>query len=120
MVIDGKEMPHTLFELVMQTQQGSAKNSVIGRNLYAMSFNLLTYNLAFRDNSSSICGFNTRILMPSAPGTPSALTEKEVTYNITFTAETHNFPTGVAPLPGYAHISFGGEIYGSLGTLAYA
>ena len=30
MVIDGKEMPNTLFELVMQTQQGSAKNSVIG------------------------------------------------------------------------------------------
>ncbi len=101
MVIDGKEMPNTLFELVMQTQQGSAKNSVIGIPLTHTLYILSYHSLAFRDNSSSIKGFKTHILMPSTPGTPSSLSEKEVTYNITLTAETHNFPTGVAPLPGY-------------------
>jgi len=49
MVIDGKEMPNTLFELVMQTQQGSAKNSVIGipHTLYIPTYHLFSLSRQF-------------------------------------------------------------------------
>ncbi len=56
--------------------------------------------LAFCDNSSAIKGTKSEILIPETPGESSKLVPKELEYHITFTAETHNFPTGIAPFPG--------------------
>src|SRR3989338_4652107 len=39
----------------------------------------------------------------------SAFSLREVTYHIIFTAETHNFPSGVAPFPG-AETGTGGRV----------
>ena len=47
--------------------------------------------------------------MPENPGKPSRFIKRKVTYHIIFTAETHNFPTGVAPFPG-AETGTGGRI----------
>lgn len=92
-VIDGKEMPHTLMELVKSTLIKNPSNSVI----------------AFKDNSSAIKGFECFTILPERPGYPSPFEKKKVHYHIIFTAETHNFPTGVAPFPG-AETGTGGRI----------
>jgi len=91
-VIDGKEMPESLMDVVKKTLT-QPSNSV----------------LAFCDNSSAIKGFKIKSVIPLKPGEPSSLDEKEVLYHLTFTAETHNFPTGVAPFPG-AETGTGGRI----------
>ncbi|MFC1837275.1 phosphoribosylformylglycinamidine synthase, partial [Thermodesulfobacteriota bacterium] len=54
-------------------------------------------------------------IIPDNPGTPSAFTKRKVPYHIIFTAETHNFPTGVAPFPG-AETGTGGRIRDIQGT----
>ncbi|KAG8461087.1 hypothetical protein KFE25_003656 [Diacronema lutheri] len=94
-VIDGKEMPESLFKLVKETVHGpkANDNSII----------------AFHDNSSVIRGFPTRALVPSLPGVPCPHTVKSVTYHPLLTAETHNFPSGIAPFPG-AETGTGGRI----------
>ncbi|UCC84421.1 MAG: phosphoribosylformylglycinamidine synthase [Gemmatimonadota bacterium] len=84
--------------------------------------------IAFKDNSSAIRGYPIRTLIPSRPGEPSAFIASDLDYHIIFTAETHNFPSGVAPFPG-AETGTGGRIrdvhatgQGSLyiaGTAAY-
>ncbi len=98
-VIDGKECGATLFDLVTDTLQANPKGSVI----------------AFKDNSSAVAGYKINTIMPSLPGEPSAFVEKEVFYNVLLTAETHNFPTGVAPFPG-AETGTGGRIRDVQGT----
>ncbi len=98
-VIDGVEEEKTLFELVIDTLQANAKGSVI----------------AFKDNSSVVEGYELTTLHPSTPGEPSALVEREVYYHPLLTAETHNFPTGVAPFPG-AETGTGGRIRDVQGT----
>ena len=54
-------------------------------------------------------------LHPKLPGIPSALQPVEVCYHPLLTAETHNFPTGVAPFPG-AETGTGGRIRDVQGT----
>ena len=98
-VIDGEEQEGTLFDLVVDTLSAHPKGSVI----------------AFKDNSSVIDGHSFTTLLPSEPGQPSAFVAKEVTYNPLLTAETHNFPTGVAPFPG-AETGTGGRIRDVQGT----
>ncbi|HWR58526.1 MAG TPA: AIR synthase-related protein, partial [Thermodesulfovibrionales bacterium] len=93
LILDGKEMPHTLMELVKEPYKRNLNNSII----------------AFKDNSSAIRGYRFRTIVPHKPGRPSPFTGKEVTYHIIFTAETHNFPSGVAPFPG-AETGTGGRI----------
>jgi phosphoribosylformylglycinamidine synthase len=93
LVIDGKEIPESLMKIVKEPYRRNPNNSVI----------------AFKDNSSAICGFNIKTLMPEKSGSPSKFKEKDVDYHIIFTAETHNFPTGVAPFPG-AETGTGGRI----------
>ncbi len=93
LVIDGEEVPHTLLDLVRETLTASPENSV----------------LAFCDNSSAIRGHRLATLMPAGPGRPSPLLPAEVEEHILFTAETHNFPSGVAPFPG-AETGTGGRI----------
>ncbi|MBI5101664.1 MAG: phosphoribosylformylglycinamidine synthase [Nitrospirae bacterium] len=93
LVIDGKEVPGNLMKVVKQPLDRNPNNSVI----------------AFRDNSSSIRGYRITTIMPETPGRPSRFLRREADYNIIFTAETHNFPSGVAPFPG-AETGTGGRI----------
>ncbi len=98
-VIDGVELPETLMGIVKSTLEANPANSVI----------------AFKDNSSGITGREVRTLLPEEPGSPSALVPRQLTYHVIFTAETHNFPTGVAPFPG-AETGTGGRIRDVQGT----
>ncbi|XP_077983888.1 phosphoribosylformylglycinamidine synthase-like [Glandiceps talaboti] len=93
MVIDGTEHEDSLFKMVMNTQECSNDNNVI----------------KFSDNSSAIQGYKVKLLYPNDPGVSSAFQEQQLTRHIIFTAETHNFPTGVAPFSG-ATTGTGGRI----------
>ncbi|MEW6001795.1 MAG: phosphoribosylformylglycinamidine synthase [Nitrospirota bacterium] len=93
MIIDGKEMSSSLMDLIKQPLRANSKNSVI----------------AFKDNSSAIRGYEILTIIPEQPGRPSRFCEQKLNYHIIFTAETHNFPTGVAPFPG-AETGTGGRI----------
>jgi phosphoribosylformylglycinamidine synthase len=98
-VIDDKEEPETLMEIVCSTLEANATNSII----------------AFKDNSSGIRGRDVFTIIPDSPGLPSPFSKRKVPYHIIFTAETHNFPTGVAPFPG-AETGTGGRIRDIQGT----
>lgn len=93
LVIDGQELPQTLMEIIREPYRKNPNNSVI----------------AFHDNSSAIRGYGIRTITPERPGEPSRFVETEAAYHIIFTAETHNFPSGVAPFPG-AETGTGGRI----------
>ena len=95
MVLDGEEKPQTLFQMVKATLQGPLvkDNSII----------------AFHDNSSAIVGGPVRALRPSSVVTASPLSLVDDDYQLILTAETHNFPSGVAPFPG-AETGTGGRI----------
>ncbi len=88
-------MPETLMEIVQSTLKANPTNSII----------------AFKDNSSGIRGCDPWLwtIKPKEPGKPTPFHPKMVTYHIILTAETHNFPTGVAPFPG-AETGTGGRI----------
>ncbi len=98
-VIDGEEMADTLFDLVTDTLKANPNGSVI----------------AFKDNSSVIEGYAINTLLPEKPGSPSPFVAVRETYHPLLTAETHNFPTGVAPFPG-AETGTGGRIRDVQGT----
>jgi phosphoribosylformylglycinamidine synthase len=98
-VIDGEEMEHTLFDLVTATLTANPKGSVI----------------AFKDNSSVIEGYEINTLIPKELGSPSPFVAVQSKYHPLLTAETHNFPTGVAPFPG-AETGTGGRIRDVQGT----
>ncbi|KAM9208139.1 phosphoribosylformylglycinamidine synthase isoform 1-T1 [Dugong dugon] len=91
--VDGQELPHSLFESIMSTQASSNPNNV----------------LKFCDNSSAIQGKEVRFLRPKDPTQPSCFREQQGLRHVVFTAETHNFPTGVAPFSG-ATTGTGGRI----------
>jgi phosphoribosylformylglycinamidine synthase len=93
LIVDGKEAPHTLMKIVKATWEANRNNSII----------------AFSDNSSSIRGYDITTIIPDVPGRPSFFRETKRRYDIIFTAETHNFPSGVAPFPG-AETGTGGRI----------
>jgi phosphoribosylformylglycinamidine synthase len=92
-IIDGKERKQSLIEVVQAPLEAKRSNSLI----------------AFSDNSSAIRGYKTKTIIPSKIGEPSNFKDTEKTYHFIFTAETHNFPTGVAPFPG-AETGGGGRI----------
>jgi phosphoribosylformylglycinamidine synthase len=98
-IIDEKEEPETLMEIVQSTLEANGTNSII----------------AFKDNSSGIRGRDISTILPESPGNPSPFTKRKLPYHIIFTAETHNFPTGVAPFPG-AETGTGGRIRDIQGT----
>jgi phosphoribosylformylglycinamidine synthase len=93
LLINGAEAPDSLMELIRKPLEAAPGNSVI----------------AFRDNASAIRGFRIRTILPERPGTSSRFVATEEDYHVTFTAETHNFPSGVAPFPG-AETGTGGRI----------
>ncbi|XP_052535363.1 phosphoribosylformylglycinamidine synthase [Tympanuchus pallidicinctus] len=65
--------------------------------------------IKFCDNSSAIRGSSVPCLLPSDPTRPSALRQLSSTRHVLLTAETHNFPTAVAPFSG-ATTGTGGRI----------
>ncbi len=93
LIIDGQERPRHLMAMVKEPLEANPNNSVI----------------AFRDNSSSIRGRKVLTLLPAKPGTSGPLVLRTVDLDLTLTAETHNFPSGVAPFPG-AETGTGGRI----------
>ena len=93
LIIDGQEMPDHLIAMVQKPLKLNPRNSTI----------------AFKDNSSAIHGYCISTLVPEHPGTSSPFLLAERNYDIIFTAETHNFPSGVAPFPG-AETGTGGRI----------
>jgi phosphoribosylformylglycinamidine synthase len=94
LIVDGVPQPESLFKMVKDTIAGErGHNSVI----------------AFKDNSSAIRGYVNTPLRPVNPGGPSALEPRAVDLDLLLTAETHNFPSGVAPYPG-AETGAGGRM----------
>ncbi|XP_066258232.1 phosphoribosylformylglycinamidine synthase [Euwallacea similis] len=93
LVIDGEEHEESLIDMIIATQQNSNPNNVI----------------KFSDNSSAIRGYIHRSLRPAAAGSVSELRQVPSESHLIFTAETHNFPTGVAPFSG-ATTGTGGRI----------
>lgn len=93
LIIDGIEMPQTLLQVIKSTLKANPSNSII----------------AFKDNSGGIMGYEIKTIIPEKPGFCSPFSREKVTYHFIFTAETHNFPCGVAPFPG-AETGTGGRI----------
>ncbi|MDH5525656.1 MAG: phosphoribosylformylglycinamidine synthase, partial [Desulfobulbaceae bacterium] len=89
-------------------------------NLFQLVTSTLTANpagslIAFKDNSSAVQGHRIKTIMPENPGRPCRFVDKEAVYHVLLTAETHNFPTGVAPFPG-AETGTGGRLRDVQGT----
>ncbi|GMH61806.1 hypothetical protein TrRE_jg10546, partial [Triparma retinervis] len=100
MIIDGEEKEDTLFRMVKDTLKTSNDNSVI----------------AFHDNSSAIKGYdNVPFMKSSDPSTSSSMVTESLTLHPILTAETHNFPCGVAPFPG-AETGTGGRLRDVMAT----
>jgi phosphoribosylformylglycinamidine synthase len=93
LVIDGKEIPEALLQMIKSPLDSNPSNSII----------------AFKDNSSAIKGYTISTIILKYPGTTSPFNMQDCTYHLIFTAETHNFPSGVAPFPG-AETGTGGRI----------
>ncbi len=93
LIVDGKEIPDDLIKIIQKPLEANPANSVI----------------AFRDNSSSIRGYEVNTINPEKQHLPSPFQNILRNYDIIFTAETHNFPSGVAPFPG-AETGTGGRI----------
>ncbi|MBT3606101.1 MAG: phosphoribosylformylglycinamidine synthase [Candidatus Latescibacteria bacterium] len=93
LVIDGQEMPDHLIAMVQKPLKANPNNSTI----------------AFKDNSSALRGYPIQTILPAQPGKPGPFALQNRDYDIIFTAETHNFPSGVAPFPG-AETGTGGRI----------
>lgn len=92
MIIDGKEKVDTLFRMVKDTLVNK-ENSVI----------------AFHDNSSAITGYEVPYFSPEDPSNPSSMKVTKTLLHPLLTAETHNFPSGVAPFAG-AETGTGGRL----------
>ena len=86
LVIDGVPAPVTLMDLIKEPWRTNPSNSII----------------AFNDDSSAIRGSLIAAWTAQEPCRPSQLVPSLRVYNPTLTAETHNFPSGVAPYPGAA------------------
>jgi phosphoribosylformylglycinamidine synthase len=93
LIVDGKEISENLMQIIKKPLKANPNNSVI----------------AFKDNSSGIKGYEIKTIIPENVGRHSRFKEASLKYHIIFTAETHNFPSGVAPFPG-AETGTGGRI----------
>ncbi len=93
LIVGGREIPETLMKIVKATWEANGNNSII----------------AFSDNSSAIAGCDITTITPESIGKASPFRETKRKYHIILTAETHNFPSGVAPFPG-AETGTGGRI----------
>ncbi len=92
-IIDGKEMPSSLFKLIKKTTAANP-NSVVS---------------AYKDNCAFIEGPTVEMFHPQDGSKPSFFEMDEAETVISLKAETHNFPTTVEPFNGAA-TGTGGEI----------
>ncbi|RDY61212.1 phosphoribosylformylglycinamidine synthase [Flagellimonas nanhaiensis] len=92
-IIDGKEMPSSLFKLIKKTSQENP-NDIVS---------------AYKDNVAFIKGPKAVQFAPKSADVPDFYEEKEFDSVLSLKAETHNFPTTVEPFNGAATGS-GGEI----------
>ncbi|MCM1005822.1 MAG: phosphoribosylformylglycinamidine synthase [Prevotella sp.] len=97
-IIDGKEMPSSLFKLIKKTSQENP-NSLVS---------------AYKDNVAFVKGPKVKQFAPVNPHQPDFFEEKTIKTVISLKAETHNFPTTVEPFNGAA-TGTGGEIRDRLG-----
>ena len=92
-IIDGKEMPSSLFQLIKKTSKDNP-NKIVS---------------AYKDNVAFVKGPRVEQFAPAKPDVASEFVTKEFDSVISLKAETHNFPTTVEPFNGAATGS-GGEI----------
>lgn len=92
-VIDGEEMPTSLFKLIKKTS-AEHPNEIVS---------------AYKDNVAFIKGPTVEQFAPKSADRPDFYEKKEFESVISLKAETHNFPTTVEPFNGAATGS-GGEI----------
>ncbi|MDT0295371.1 phosphoribosylformylglycinamidine synthase [Mesonia ostreae] len=92
-IIDGEEMPHSLFKLIRKTSEVNP-NEIVS---------------AYKDNVAFINGPRVEQFAPKSADKPDYYYNKEYDSVISLKAETHNFPTTVEPFNGAATGS-GGEI----------
>ncbi len=92
-VIDGQEMPSSLFKLIKKTSQENP-NTIVS---------------AYKDNVAFVKGPKVLQFAPKTADKPDFYQEKEFESVISLKAETHNFPTTVEPFNGAA-TGAGGEI----------
>ncbi|MDT7830250.1 phosphoribosylformylglycinamidine synthase [Pricia sp. S334] len=92
-VIDGQEMPSSLFKLIKRTSQENP-NGIVS---------------AYKDNVAFVKGPRVVQFAPKSADGPDFYSEKDFDSVISLKAETHNFPTTVEPFNGAATGS-GGEI----------
>ena len=97
-IIDGKEMPSSLFKLIKKTSQENP-NSLVS---------------AYKDNVAFVKGPKAKQFAPCNPQQADYFEEKDIKTVISLKAETHNFPTTVEPFNGAA-TGTGGEIRDRLG-----
>ena len=97
-VIDGEEMPSSLFGLIKKTSKENPNGLVS----------------AYRDNVAFVKGSRISQFYPVNPDRPDYFEERPVKTVISLKAETHNFPTTVEPFNGAA-TGTGGEIRDRLG-----
>ncbi|WP_298367374.1 phosphoribosylformylglycinamidine synthase [uncultured Lutibacter sp.] len=92
-VIDGEEMPSSLFKLIRKTSETN-HNGIVS---------------AYKDNVAFVKGPIVEQFAPKTADKPDFYEKKEFKSVISLKAETHNFPTTVEPFNGAATGS-GGEI----------
>ncbi len=92
-VIDGKEQPSTLFQLIKKTSKEQPGRLVS----------------AYKDNVAFVKGPVVQQFAPKTQEKPDYFTQKDFASVLSLKAETHNFPTTVEPFNGAATGS-GGEI----------
>ena len=92
-IIDGEEMPSSLFKLIKKTSSESPQGIVS----------------AYKDNVAFIEGPKVTQFAPKSADKPDFYNESEFNSVISLKAETHNFPTTVEPFNGAA-TGAGGEI----------
>tara|TARA_R110002126_G_scaffold291243_3_gene451335 strand:+ start:2751 stop:6464 length:3714 start_codon:yes stop_codon:yes gene_type:complete len=92
-VIDGEEMPTSLFKLIKETSK-QFPNDIVS---------------AYKDNVAFVKGPKVEQFAPKSADKPDFYQTKEFESVISLKAETHNFPTTVEPFNGAATGS-GGEI----------
>lgn len=92
-IIDGKEMPESLFALIKKTTTNN-RGRVIS---------------AYKDNVAFFDGGEATLFYPLKPNCPSSFITRKEELVISLKAETHNFPTTVEPFYG-ASTGSGGEI----------
>jgi len=106
-IIDGEEMPSSLFKLIKNTSKENP-NTIVS---------------AYKDNVAFIEGPSIEQFAPKTPDKPDYYEYKKINSVISLKAETHNFPTTVEPFNGAATGS-GGEIRdrlaGGMGSLPLA